>query len=153
MVIVPREEAEKRGWARYLMYVHRSGAYEPRRVCDCPPSAPFGPYELVSIETEAGVRVFRLQCLACNRKATTHIARSKLSAADMVDARLIRSDFDPNRWTQTETCERCGAVGVELHHWAPRAVFGVEEADKWPTSALCPKCHTEWHRRMSGYRP
>lgn len=45
-------------------------------------------------------------------------------------------------------CAVCGALGTEIHHWAPRAVFGPVEADIWPTSYLCPDCHTEWHRRM-----
>lgn len=45
-------------------------------------------------------------------------------------------------------CRRCRAFGVEVHHWAPRAVFG-DEADKWPTDALCTACHREWHARMN----
>ena len=48
------------------------------------------------------------------------------------------------------TCERCGAPGVELHHWAPRVVF-VGDADDWPTGDLCPPCHVEWHERMDAW--
>ena len=44
-------------------------------------------------------------------------------------------------------CERCGSPGVELHHWAPRHIFGENEADRWPTSYLCIPCHTEWHQK------
>lgn len=40
----------------------------------------------------------------------------------------------------------CAEVGVELHHWAPRSIFG-EDADSWPTSELCLKHHREWHDR------
>ena len=47
-------------------------------------------------------------------------------------------------------CEHCGAPGVELHHWAPRMVFGAE-ADDWPTGDLCPPCHAEWHERMNAW--
>jgi hypothetical protein len=41
------------------------------------------------------------------------------------------------------TCERCGHPEVELHHWAPRALF--DDADKWPTAHLCRTCHRRWH--------
>lgn len=45
-------------------------------------------------------------------------------------------------------CERCGATsGTQKHHWAPRAIFGLE-AEQWPKSWLCPPCHSRWHRTM-----
>jgi hypothetical protein len=43
------------------------------------------------------------------------------------------------------TCERCGAKGVETHHWAPKEWFGKKEADRWPTGELCRICHRVWH--------
>lgn len=43
------------------------------------------------------------------------------------------------------TCERCGARGVETHHWAPKEWFGPEEAERWPTAELCRTCHQVWH--------
>lgn len=45
-----------------------------------------------------------------------------------------------------ERCARCGARNVEVHHWAPRALFGAEEAERWPKDHMCPTCHSEWHR-------
>jgi len=45
-------------------------------------------------------------------------------------------------------CEVCGAVGVELHHWAPVHLFGIE-AHNWPTAYLCPQCHALWHTRVT----
>jgi hypothetical protein len=48
-----------------------------------------------------------------------------------------------------DACERCGATeGVEEHHWAPVAVFGVPEAEKWPLALLCRSCHVRWHQMM-----
>lgn len=52
---------------------------------------------------------------------------------------VIRDDRPPT------TCERCGARGVETHHWAPREWFGKREADLWPTAELCRTCHQIWH--------
>lgn len=43
-------------------------------------------------------------------------------------------------------CVRCGAFGAQLHHFAPRALFGPEEAELWPTAWLCQGCHDYWHR-------
>jgi hypothetical protein len=45
-------------------------------------------------------------------------------------------------------CRRCGAWGAELHHFAPRDIFGSDEADLWPTAYLCPRCHAHWHSTM-----
>lgn len=44
-------------------------------------------------------------------------------------------------------CERCqSTTGVQLHHWAPRAIF--LDASAWPTAYLCPLCHGAWHEAM-----
>lgn len=48
-------------------------------------------------------------------------------------------------------CQVCGAFGTQLHHWAPKEVFGPLEADHWPTSFLCVRCHSEWHKRIADH--
>jgi hypothetical protein len=45
-------------------------------------------------------------------------------------------------------CEMCGKYGAELHHWAPRHLFG-DQANKWPTSYLCQSCHSIWHQAVT----
>jgi hypothetical protein len=57
------------------------------------------------------------------------------------------SDF-PCFEDEQETCVKCLQKGAELHHWAPRHLFPTD-ADNWPTSYLCKKCHTEWHRKVT----
>jgi hypothetical protein len=42
-------------------------------------------------------------------------------------------------------CVVCGARGVEEHHWAPRAMFGLEVSRQWPTDWLCKEHHDLWH--------
>jgi hypothetical protein len=44
-------------------------------------------------------------------------------------------------------CARCGAIGTEEHHWAPKAFF--EDAEEWPKSYLCKKCHDLWHLTLT----
>lgn len=49
-------------------------------------------------------------------------------------------------------CERCGQRGAELHHWAPREIFGDSEAELWPKDFLCVTCHLDWHGKMNQHR-
>ena len=46
-------------------------------------------------------------------------------------------------------CARCGSRGAEEHHWAPQAIFGKDEANRWPKDFLCKPCHDEWHRLVT----
>jgi hypothetical protein len=45
-------------------------------------------------------------------------------------------------------CERCGALGAQLHHMAPQALF--PDADDWPLAYLCQSCHALWHATVNG---
>ncbi len=59
----------------------------------------------------------------------------------------IHHDYRP----QNPPCAVCGGSGTELHHWAPRNVFG-EDAEHWPMTYLCRTHHAEWHNLMDGYK-
>ncbi len=52
--------------------------------------------------------------------------------------------IEDNRMT---SCERCGDLGVESHHFAPRHLFA--ESHAWPTGDLCRPCHRHWHNVMT----
>lgn len=62
---------------------------------------------------------------------------------------VIRRD----RTGEADLCARCGSSGTEMHHWAPREIFGFDDAETWPQDPLCRPCHTEWHRRMRSWKP
>ncbi len=48
-------------------------------------------------------------------------------------------------------CQVCGDGGrLERHHLAPVAVFGDDEAERWPTVMVCVPCHRRWHSLMAG---
>jgi uncharacterized protein YlaI len=52
-------------------------------------------------------------------------------------------------YSTNEPCAACGTIGfLELHHWAPRHLFG-NDSDNWPTSYLCPDCHQRWHATVT----
>ena len=46
-------------------------------------------------------------------------------------------------------CVVCGARGAEMHHWAPRAIFGKDECEQWPKDFLCKSCHDLWHLKVT----
>jgi hypothetical protein len=47
------------------------------------------------------------------------------------------------------SCEHCGSYrDLQLHHWAPWALFGAE-CNEWPTSWLCQPCHALWHKTVT----
>ena len=46
----------------------------------------------------------------------------------------------------TNRCVRCGERTAEMHHWAPRKIFGNKECEQWPKDWLCKTCHDAWHK-------
>lgn len=49
-------------------------------------------------------------------------------------------------------CVRCGKRESELHHWAPKEIFGKDEAETWPKDYLCVPCHILWHDTINSHR-
>ena len=89
-------------------------------------------------------------CLECNwwaprkNSAAIWIAKDELVKAG-VDLSLVRVV----ERTEQPRCAKCGARGAEEHHWAPQAMFGKDEANRWPKDFLCKRCHDEWHRMVT----
>jgi hypothetical protein len=76
------------------------------------------------------------------------IAHNKLSKDTKDKAPLVREN-DGSEAHYSMACIRCGGRdGVQGHHWAPRSVFGFEDAQSWPQAPLCQSCHSEWHGKM-----
>jgi hypothetical protein len=105
-------------------------------------------FEVVRIYTSDGRCQIRLYCCSCRRSGwSASLPKRFFSEDDFAALRVERLDE-----LELERCERCNAVDVvESHHWAPQEIFGYEEADTWPKSLLCRKCHVEWHARMNEY--
>lgn len=85
--------------------------------------------------TSSGVHVASLRCIVCTRQMKA------IGAAKIAPDLPMWADGT----THMPPCERCGSTaGVENHHWAPRHLFN--DADEWPMSWLCRKCHQTWHK-------
>jgi hypothetical protein len=96
---------------------------------------------LVHIATNGARHVYE-GCAVCGAPT----APGQWLSCDEVDAGTLPVAVD--RRYQNPPCVVCGTWGTELHHWAPRAVFG-DESHHWPTAWLCPGCHADWHRRIT----
>lgn len=100
--------------------------------------------ELVRVEDSLGRESPVFRCCTCGRaNASRPIKRGLLNPRLIGSAPLIKSNYDADELVQ---CELCGQTPAQLHHWAPRALFGYIEADQWPQSWLCQLCHSYWHR-------
>jgi hypothetical protein len=97
--------------------------------------------ELVQVFANGSRHVYR-GCLDCGRPLEGGRWLRKPAEQDLPVVLDERTSRPP--------CVRCGGFGTDLHHFAPRAIFGTDEAEMWPTAWLCPDCHDYWHRMMKG---
>ena len=97
-----------------------------------------------------------IMCTHCEGR-TTFIAGNAIKWLDIDDHKV-----------QDDRCQHCAGQGcpncevnpcqyqgcttphhlVERHHFAPKARFGYEEADRWPQGYLCKQHHDVWHEVM-----
>lgn len=102
---------------------------------------------LVRNITMSGISQVYWWCLAGShpiaKPATQWISHEKIKKAkiNIDDLPVIRS------YLGSEVCARCGALNVELHHWAPRHLF--DDAWDWPTNYLCKEHHALWHKLVT----
>lgn len=97
-----------------------------------------------------GAVTFLWMCATCNRKNPDN---TRL----FIPKEEVEAKFRPDQIESFPTlmppfhdrCVRCGARGTELHHWAPKGIFGADEAEQWPKDCLCKACHDEWHLRVT----
>jgi hypothetical protein len=100
--------------------------------------------------SESGAETFLWRCGVCDQKGC--FGQPFFIAKNTIRLHLTEEQIEllpiimPHLYSR---CGRCGARGCEEHHWAPIAIFGQEEADKWPKDFLCKTCHDEWHRMVT----
>jgi hypothetical protein len=93
---------------------------------------------------------FLWQCSRCNtknpdRKPPLYIPKalieSKLTPEQIAELPLLM----PSLYTR---CAVCGNRATEMHHWAPRGIFG-DDCENWPKDYLCKDHHEHWHRAVT----
>lgn len=99
-----------------------------------------------------GSEHFLWVCSRCNRRNPAGVGvsfyldaalvRKHITPAQIEHLPLIMPDFNIR-------CVRCGNRTAELHHWAPKGIFGNDETEQWPKDYLCKDCHDQWHRLVT----
>lgn len=98
-----------------------------------------------------GSENFLWVCSVCNRRnpagdSAFYIPKEKVKgflSKEQIEALPVIMPFIYTR------CARCGNRTTELHHWAPKAIFGKDECERWPMDYLCVDCHAQWHRQVT----
>jgi len=85
-----------------------------------------------------GIFQVYLECQVCGEKCSEWL-KQKQYDMDSLTERAPKGEYP--------LCSHCGAVGAELHHYAPQALF--EDANHWSVGYLCKRCHKEWHEVMT----
>lgn len=104
------------------------------------------------ISTDGHVHVVRC-CLGCMQRVHSMESVKKDQVREeghVIEELPIIQDFRG----VGEECEvrGCTSTNTQLHHWAPRRIFG-DEADDWPTSWLCvERHHPLWHAMVTSRR-
>lgn len=96
---------------------------------------------LVKCKNRGGIWQYFFMC-DCGYRKKDYILHKTIKKLG-IDPKEVQPPFPRNR------CEVCGADGAHNHHWAPVAIFGDIEAEKWPRSFLCQPCHTKWHQLVT----
>lgn len=116
---------------------------------DCKRCGVESDHQLARNQTMSGAVQVGLLCCKCrgwtvDRKGRLWIPLAEVRSTGIEPAELpVANAIAPDM-----RCARCGSRGVELHHWAPRALFGAD-ADAWPKDYLCRPCHEEWHESVT----
>lgn len=95
---------------------------------------------------QSGARGYMWVCSRCNRRGP--FDGPLFIANDLVERHLTKEQIDSLPVIMPDAssrCVRCGRRDCELHHWAPRAIFGDAECEQWPKDYLCKECHDLWH--------
>lgn len=107
--------------------------------------------KLVRNITQSGVSQVYWYCILGSHAITKgggFISHEKIKSAG----------FDPDslpvieNYSGNELCAVCQSPFTELHHFAPKHLFGTD-ADKWPTAYLCKPHHDLWHELVTPNMP
>lgn len=106
---------------------------------------------IVEIRLAKGARRIQITCMHCTY-TTSQV--KKIYWDELF--KNAKHKADTQRKRKAHELQRCSYAycenfGDHLHHWAPRNTFGYQEAERWPTSYLCPFHHAMWHNTMNGY--
>ena len=120
--------------ARFVKYTYKHcHLFTEHKKCKCGASK----WAVAKMICASGQVKYPWYCRMCGRASNVYEPKHD----HLVYAAVINDSTD-------NQCEKCGKMGAELHHWAPRHLFG-DQADRWPVSFLCQECHATWHQAVT----
>jgi hypothetical protein len=124
------------------------GDYKKREIeaqcCNCSCNR----HVLGCLEDCRGALSVRWWCASCNRCVDAR--GGNISHVKLKHLGIDVKSLPVMRRNEGFPCERCGVLQSEEHHWAPWELF--DDADEWPKSQLCTKCHMKWHQVINRHR-
>lgn len=114
----------------------------PVKIGDCQYCNTKRTLRLVRNITNSGVSQVFWECQICKRNANgggQYISHDKIIKYGLPLLTIpVVQDY------RTDICAVCGQPGTELHHFAPRFIFG-DDCEQWPKVYLCREHHAHWH--------
>lgn len=90
-----------------------------------------------------GAHVIVARCCKCDR--IPNRKQPFLPKADYPHWEQFPLYQDNMKYSDPCAVSGCDRRDTEYHHWAPKAVFGYEEAEQYPGAYLCQYHHDHWH--------
>ena len=91
--------------------------------------------------------IWRCADPACKRVVSAPVEMDELAGLGPATIARVVEIGVHHRDDDTCSVDGCGGRSIEVHHWAPRSVFGAA-CEHWPTDPLCLAHHREWHGRL-----
>lgn len=101
---------------------------------------------LAHAKTMSGSTVFPYVCTNCGNVSAQYEKRATAESiwSSGYDVPEVETKTRARYRDEMPSCVVCGAIETELHHFAPRHLFG-DECESWPAADLCRSCHKRWH--------
>ncbi len=101
-----------------------------------------GSARLYKVELKNGTYQVRAWCANCYRKGSRNLKHELLTQYE-IEIESIPT-LQKNEGLKCAV-NGCASYYTENHHFAPRHLFGIAEANLWPQSPLCKTHHKKWH--------
>lgn len=86
-------------------------------------------------------------CVNCRKTQNKFRGQYTILKSLFTKNEIIDMHWTPHKMTKDMPCEVCSSVGVVLHSYAPKSIFG-EESELHHSAYLCKACSDDYNKRM-----
>lgn len=135
----------------------QTNGYSPPRCEKCNASA----FVKIAYDLDSAARyLFYWRCFGCKKDVHPKSFLPHTTVREWLKGGSLgkKSHFLANHLINNNsgdyTCDVCGTVGAERHHWVPQCLKEFfDDYERWPQSYLCKKHHDLWHEVVTPYIP